>query len=106
MENLPKGENLYLYGGTIYNGGGGGNNNGGGNGGGYGGGCGGGGGNGPREGLRREPREILPIKRGGISLRAFNARGSTSGGNKGTPRYLARPKKITRYKTRGGLLIA
>ena len=84
MEGFLKGESLYPYRGTTYGGGGGGNNNGGGNGGGYSGGCGGGGGNNPRERFRKEPREILPIERGGISLKVFNTKGSTSGGNKGT----------------------
>ena len=57
---------------------------GGGNSGGYGGGCGDGGGNDPREGLRKEPREILPTEKGGTPLGAFNIKGSTSGGNRYT----------------------
>ena len=84
MENLPKGESLYLYKGATYGGGGGGSNNGGGNGNGYGG-DGGGGGNGPREGFRKEPQKILFIKRKGNPLGAPNTKGSTSRGNKRTP---------------------
>ena len=50
----------------------------------YGGGYGGSGGNGPREGFRKEPREILPTERKRIPLRVFNAKGSISRGNKCT----------------------
>ena len=85
MEGFLKGESLYFYKGITYGGGGGGSNNGGGSGGGYGGDYGGGGGNGPREGLRKEPREILSTEKGGIPFKVLNARGSISGGNKGTP---------------------
>ena len=98
----PTVNSLYLYKGATYGGGGGGNNNEGGSGGGYGSG-GDGGGNGPRKGLRREPREILPTEKGGTPLEAFNAKGSISGGDKGTPRYLARLRRIMRCKMRGGL---
>ena len=102
MESLPKGESLYLYKGTTCGGGGGNNNNGGGNGGDYGGG-GGGGGNGPRERLWKEPREILPMEKREIPFRAPNVKRSISKGNKGTPRYFARLKRIIKYKTRGSL---
>ena len=105
MENLPRGESLYLYGGITHSGGGGSNNNGEGNGGDYSGGCGGGGGNGPQERLRKEPREILPTEKRGIPLGAFNIKRSINRGNRRTPRYFARLKRIIRYKMRGSLLI-
>ena len=84
MESFLKGESLYLYKGVIYGGGGSDNNNGGGNGGGYGGG-GDGGGNDPWKGFRKEPQEILLIKKRGIPLGVPNAKGSINRGNKGTP---------------------
>ena len=80
---VTKGESFYPYGSTTYGGGGGGNNNKGGNGGGYGDGY--DGGNGPRERLRKEPREILPTERGGIPFKAPNVKRSTSEGNRRTP---------------------
>ena len=50
----------------------------------YGGGYNGGNGNGPRERLRKEPREILPTEKRGIPLKALNIKGSINGGNKDT----------------------
>ena len=84
MENLLKGENLYLYKGTIYSGGGGGNNNREGNGGDYGGG-GGGGGNNPWKRFRKKSQEILPTEKKGNSLGVPDVKGSINGGNKRTP---------------------
>ena len=39
----------------------------------------------PGKGFGKNLKKILLIKRGGIFLGAFNAKKSTSGGNKGTP---------------------
>ena len=102
MENLPKGENLYLYKGTTYGGSGDSNNNEGGNNSNYNG-NGGGGGNNPRERFQKKPQKILPTEKKRNPLGAPNAKRNTSGGNKRTPQHLAHPKKITKYKTRGGL---
>ena len=107
MGNLLKRENLYLSGGIIYGGGDNGNNNkgGGGYGGGGGGGgiCGGGGGNSPRKRLRKKSRKILPTERRETLFKALNAKRNVCGGNKHTYQYLARLKKATKYKIKGGL---
>ena len=100
MKGFLKRENLYLYRGTTYGGNGGGNNNGGGSGGGYSGNYNGGDGNGPRERLRKKPREIFPTEKGGIPFKVFNTKRSTNGGDKGTPRYFACLKKTIKCKTR------
>ena len=76
---------------------------GGGNGGDYGGGYNGGDGNGPRERLRRKPREILPTEKKGIPFKVPNIKRNTNKGNKRTYRRLTRLKRTTKYRTRGGL---
>ena len=59
----------------------------------------------PGKGSGKNPVKSSPRRKKGIPLGVPDIKGSINGGNKRTPRYLARLKKITKYKIRGGLPI-